>query len=61
VHRAWWIAVIAALAIIAAGVFSTIPGLLVEPLHREFDWSRGSIGFAVWINMAVLSPPSPRR
>jgi predicted MFS family arabinose efflux permease len=59
VHRAWWIAVIAALAIIAAGVFSTIPGLLIEPLHHEFNWSRGSIGFAVWINMAVNGLVAP--
>ncbi|MGH3517392.1 MAG: MFS transporter [Haloechinothrix sp.] len=53
VHRAWWVVAIAGLAIISAGAFSTMPGLLVGPLHHEFDWSRGSIGFAVWVNMAA--------
>lgn len=53
VHRAWWIAAVAAMAIIAAGAFSTMPGLLVEPLHRRFDWSRGTIGLAVWVNMVL--------
>lgn len=52
-HRAWWVAAIAALAIIAAGAFGTLPGLLVDPLHQEFDWSHGTIGVAVWVNMAL--------
>src|SRR5438067_6260776 len=53
VHRAWWIVAIAAVTIIAAGAFSTMPGLLVDPLHDEFAWSHGSIGLAVWVNMAI--------
>ncbi len=53
VHRAWWVVAVAALAIVAAGAFSTMPGLLVGPLHQEFDWSHGTIGFAVWVNMAL--------
>lgn len=52
VHRAWWVAVAAALTLISAGAFSALPGLLVLPLHAEFGWSRGSIGVAGWINMA---------
>jgi predicted MFS family arabinose efflux permease len=53
VHRAWWIVAIAAVAIIVPGAFSTMPGLLVDPLHGEFGWSHGSIGLAVWVNMAI--------
>ncbi|MFE6685792.1 MFS transporter [Streptomyces sp. NPDC057743] len=59
VHRAWWVAAIAALAIMSAGAFSTMPGLLVNPLHHEFAWSRGSIGFAMWVNMALNGLAAP--
>ncbi|MEE1940190.1 MFS transporter [Streptomyces sp. TRM 70361] len=59
VHRAWWIAAAAALTVMAAGAFSTMPGLLVTPLHRDLGWSRGSIGFAVWVNMAVTGLVAP--
>ena len=40
VHRAWLVAGVAALAIVVAGAFTTMAGLLVGPLHREFGWSR---------------------
>ncbi|MCB5909095.1 MFS transporter [Streptomyces pinistramenti] len=59
IHRAWWVAAVAALAIMSAGAFSTMPGLLVDPLHQEFDWSRGSIGFAMWVNMALNGLAAP--
>lgn len=59
VHRAWWVAAVAALAIIAAGAFSTMPGLLVDPLHEEFGWSHGEISFAVWVNMALNGLTAP--
>ncbi|MGH3468134.1 MAG: MFS transporter [Thermocrispum sp.] len=59
VHRAWWVAAAAALAIIAAGAVSTMPGLLVQPLHQEFDWSRGTIGVAVWVSMALNGLVAP--
>ncbi|MEU8780096.1 MFS transporter [Streptomyces sp. NPDC048637] len=59
VHRAWWVAAVAALAIIAAGAFSTMPGLLVDPLQEEFGWSHGEISFAVWVNMALNGLTAP--
>ncbi|MCX2970986.1 MULTISPECIES: MFS transporter [Streptomyces] len=59
VHRAWWVAAVAALAIAGAGAFATLPGLLVDPLHREFAWSHGTIGFAVWVNMALGGLAAP--
>lgn len=59
IDPAWWVAASAAFAIIAAGAFSTMPGLLVDPLHREFEWSRGGIGFAVWVNMALNGLVAP--
>ncbi|CAL9467308.1 L-lactate transporter [Streptomyces sp. enrichment culture] len=59
VHRAWWVAAVAALAVMGAGAFATMPGLLVEPLHHDLGWSRGSIGLAVWVNMAASGLVAP--
>lgn len=59
VHRAWWVAAVAAPAVMGAGAFATMPGLLVEPLHRDPGWSRSSIGLAVWVNMAASGLVAP--
>jgi predicted MFS family arabinose efflux permease len=37
----------------AAGVRST-PGVLMDPLHKEFGWSHGTIGLAVSINVLLF-------
>ena len=57
--RAWWVVAVAGLAIIAAGAFSTMSGLLVLPLHYEFGWSHGSIGVAVSVNMVLYGVTAP--
>src|SRR5437868_2360013 len=59
VHRAWWIVAVAAATIMASGAFSTMPGLLVEPLKQDFHWSHGIIGFAAWGNMACNGLVAP--
>lgn len=59
IHPAWWVAGAAALAIVAAGAFTTTAGLFVGPLHREFGWSRGSIGFAASVNMVLYGIIAP--
>lgn len=59
VHRAWLVAGVAALAIVAAGAFTTMAGLLVGPLHREFGWSRSSIGLAASVNMVLYGLTAP--
>jgi predicted MFS family arabinose efflux permease len=59
IHRAWWVAAVTALAIIGAGACATTAGLLVTPLHHEFGWSRGTIGLAVSVNMALYGLTAP--
>lgn len=58
-HRAWWVAGAALLAVVVAGAFSTLPGLLTGPLHEEFGWSRGSIGLAASVNMVLYGLTAP--
>ncbi|BBJ41675.1 MFS transporter [Streptomyces antimycoticus] len=58
-HRAWSVAAIAFLTIIGAAGFASLPGLLIDPLHDEFGWSRGTIGFAVSVNLALYGLTAP--
>ncbi|MFC9279826.1 MFS transporter [Streptomyces collinus] len=58
-HRAWWVAAVAALAIVVAGSFSTMPGILQSPLQQEFHWSRGTIGVASSVNMVLYGLTAP--
>ncbi|MFG2493515.1 MFS transporter [Streptomyces caniferus] len=58
-HRAWSVAAVTFLTIIGAAGFASLPGLLVDPLHTEFHWSRGTIGFAVSVNLALYGLTAP--
>ncbi|WP_234442324.1 MFS transporter [Streptomyces sp. NRRL S-1448] len=58
-HRAWSVAAVTFLTIIGAAGFASLPGLLIDPLHAEFHWSRGTIGFAVSVNLALYGLTAP--
>lgn len=58
-HRAWAIAVVAGAAIVIAGAFTTVPGLLVTPLHDEYAWDRDQIVMAASINMVLFGLTAP--
>ncbi|MFB7863928.1 MFS transporter [Streptomyces sp. NPDC056069] len=59
VHRAWFVAAVTFVTIIGAAAFASLPGLLIEPLHGEFHWSRGAIGFAISVNLALYGLTAP--
>ncbi|MEV0222970.1 MFS transporter [Streptomyces sp. NPDC050704] len=59
VHRAWFVAAVTFVTIIGAAAFRSLPGLLIDPLHEEFDWSRGTIGLAVSVNLALYGLTAP--
>lgn len=58
-HRAWVIAVVAGAAIVTAGAFTTVPGLLVTPLHENYSWDRGQIALAASVNMILFGLTAP--
>ncbi|MEV0602795.1 MFS transporter [Streptomyces sp. NPDC050315] len=58
-HRAWSVAAVTFLTLIGTAGFASLPGLLIEPLHEEFRWSRGTIGFAVSVNLALYGLTAP--
>ncbi|MEU1467360.1 MFS transporter [Streptomyces sp. NPDC005761] len=59
VHRAWIVAAVAFVTIIGGAAFNALPGLLIDPLHEEFRWSRGEIGLAVSFDMALYGLTAP--
>ncbi|MFD4141948.1 MFS transporter [Streptomyces sp. NPDC058572] len=59
VHRAWFVAAVTFVTITGAAAFASLPGLLIEPLHERFDWSRGTVGFAVSVNLALYGLTAP--
>jgi predicted MFS family arabinose efflux permease len=53
------VAVVTFVTIVGAAAFASLPGLLIDPLHSEFGWSRAMIGFAVSINLALYGLTAP--
>ncbi|MDF5755315.1 MFS transporter [Spongiactinospora sp. TRM90649] len=58
-HRAWYVALIALVAIIGAAGFRATPGVLIGPLEQEFGWTRGTISMAVSINLVLYGVTAP--
>ncbi|MDQ0794697.1 MFS transporter [Streptomyces sp. B1I3] len=59
IHRAWIVAAVTFVTIIGGAAFNSLPGLLIDPLHTEFGWSRGEIGLAVSLDMALYGLTAP--
>jgi predicted MFS family arabinose efflux permease len=59
IHRAWFVAAVAFVAIIGAAGFRATPGVLIDPLRQEFGWSRGVISLAVSLNLMLFGLTAP--
>jgi hypothetical protein len=40
IHPAWWVALVAFVALLGAAGFRAAPGVLMVPLEQEFGWPR---------------------
>jgi sugar phosphate permease len=58
-HRAWWVAVVAFVAIVGGAGFRATPGVLINPLQDEFGWSTATISLAVSINLILYGLTAP--
>ena len=58
-HRAWFIAAAAFVALLASAGFRAAPGVLIDPLHEEFGWSRATISSAVSVNLVLYGLFAP--
>lgn len=58
-HRAWPVAAAALVTLVAAAGFRATPGVLIDPLHAEFGWPRGTIASAVSVNLLFYGLTAP--
>lgn len=59
VHRAWLVAIVTTLALVAAAAFRSTTGAFFEPLESEFGWQRSQLSTAVTINLVVYGLAAP--
>ncbi|MFP5020106.1 MFS transporter [Pseudonocardia phyllosphaerae] len=59
IHRAWWVAAVVALVIVTEGWSTGVPNMLTEPVLAQLGWSRGVLGTAFAINMALYGLTAP--
>ncbi|MFI7615232.1 MFS transporter [Nonomuraea terrae] len=58
-HRAWYVAAVAFVAILGSAGFRATPGVLITPLREEFGWSAGTISSAVSVNLVLYGLTAP--
>jgi predicted MFS family arabinose efflux permease len=58
-HRAWIVAGVTFLALVAAAAFRSSTGVLIEPVEDEFGWPRSGTSAAVSINLLLFGLTSP--
>jgi hypothetical protein len=58
-HYAWVVFGVAFFTLLAAAGFRSTPGVLIDPLHDECGWSRGTIGIAVSVNLVLFGLIGP--
>lgn len=59
IHPAWWVLVVALLALFGAAGFRAAPGALMVSLQNEFGWSMSVISLAVSVNLVLYGLISP--
>ncbi|GAA4848174.1 MFS transporter [Saccharopolyspora rosea] len=59
VHPAWWVAFVSFVALLGAAAFRSVPGVFMDPLHREFGWPHSTISFAVSLNLLLYGLTAP--
>src|SRR3954454_18100092 len=58
-HRAWVVAAVTFVALVAAAAFRSSTGVLLEPTETEFGWSRADTAGAVSLNLVVYGLTAP--
>lgn len=58
-HYAWIVFGVAFVTLLGAAGFRSAAGILIDPLHKEFGWSRGTIGAAVSVNVLLYGLIGP--
>jgi sugar phosphate permease len=59
IHRAWAVAAVTFLVLLAAAAFRSSFGVMLTPLEDEFGWSRAVTSLAVSLNLVVYGVTAP--
>lgn len=59
IHPAWFVAIVAFLALVGAAGFRAAPSVLMLPLEEQFGWSRTELSFAVTVNLLLYGLMAP--
>jgi sugar phosphate permease len=58
-HRAWWVAAVIFLVLIASAAFRSSFGVMLVPFEEEFGWSRAATSLAVSVNLVFYGVTAP--
>src|SRR3954471_4316320 len=59
IHRAWTVAGVTFVALVAAAAFRSSTGVLLEPIENEFGWSRADTAGGGSLNLVVYGLHAP--
>ncbi len=59
IHRAWIVAAITFVTLIAAAAFRSTTSIMFQPLESEFGWTRSLTSNAVAVNLIVYGLTAP--
>jgi sugar phosphate permease len=58
-RRAWWVAAVIFLVLIASAAFRSSFGVMLVPFEEEFGWSRAATSLAVSVNLVFYGVTAP--
>ena len=59
IHRAWWVALVIFLVLLASAAFRSSVGVMIVPIEDEFGWPRAAASIAVSVNLVVYGLSAP--
>lgn len=59
IHRAWWVAGVTFLVLLASAAFRSSFGVMIVPFEDEFGWSRAATSLAVSVNLVFYGVTAP--
>jgi len=59
IHRAWWVALVTFLVLLASAAFRSTFGVMLVPIEDELGWSRAATSLAVSVNLVFYGLTAP--
>ena len=59
IHRAWWVALVTFLVLIASAAFRSSQGVMIVPIEDDLGWSRSVTSLAISVNLVIYGVTAP--